>query len=181
MVLGVMALFGACAGHAEDQLERSRAIAVDFQQQLGSGLMAAMEQGGPVAGIGVCADIAPAIAARASAQAGARVARTALRVRNPANAPDSDAARVLEEFSRQVAAGEAMPVEHIGPGPNGGTRYMRAIVLQPLCATCHGATLAPPVAEAVAARYPDDRAVGFEVGELRGAFLIDWPAEEATP
>lgn len=74
-----------------------------------------------------------------------------------------------------------MPIEHLGPAPDGGTRYMRAIVLQPLCATCHGATLAPPVAEAVAARYPDDRAVGFEVGELRGAFLIDWPAEETTP
>jgi len=52
-------------------------------------------------------------------------------------------------------------------------------VLQPLCATCHGMTLAPPVAEAVAARYPEDDATGFGVGELRGAFLIDWPAEPA--
>lgn len=180
LLLGLVA-FGASAAFADDLLDHSRAIADDFQQQLGGRLKSAMAAGGPVAAIEVCAEVAPEIAARASADAGARVGRTALRVRNPDNAPDPDAAEVLQAFAERVAAGESMPIEHLGTAPDGATRYLRAIVLQPLCATCHGASLAPAVADAVEARYPRDQAVGFEVGELRGAFVIDWPVEEEAP
>lgn len=171
-------LFGASAAFADVLLERSRAIADDFQQQLGDRLKSAIAEGGPLAAIEVCAQVAPEIAAQASADAGARVGRTALRVRNPDNAPDADAAQVLQAFAERLAAGESMPIEHLGAAPDGGARYMRAIILQPLCATCHGATLAPAVADAVGARYPEDRAIGFDVGELRGAFVIDWSIEE---
>jgi hypothetical protein len=171
-------LFIAGAAQADDRLARSRAIAAEFQQTLGGELKAAMADGGPVRAIEVCADVAPRIAARFSAETGADVGRTALRVRNPDNAPDAGAQAVLEDFADRVAAGATMPIEHFEPRTaDGGMRYMSAIVLQPLCATCHGATLAPAVAEAVAERYPHDAATGFEVGELRGAFLIDWPAE----
>jgi len=139
-----------------------------------------MAAGGPVEAIEVCADVAPQIAARFSAETGADVGRTALRVRNPGNAPDAGARAILRDFASRVAAGEAMPIEYFGPREDagaGGMRYMSAVVLQPLCASCHGTGLAPAVAEAVAARYPQDAATGFAVGELRGAFLIDWPAE----
>lgn len=171
----------ASAVLADDDLARSRAIAGDFQQQLGGQLKSAMAEGGPVAAIEVCADVAPEIAANASRESRAVVGRTALRVRNPDNAPDADAEQVLHAFAERVAAGESMPVEYLGTAPDGGTRYMQAIVLKPLCATCHGASLAPAVAEAIAARYPEDQATGFAVGELRGAFLIDWPAQGQVP
>jgi hypothetical protein len=51
---------------------------------------------------------------------------------------------------------------------------MRAIPTAPVCTTCHGATVAPDVAAAIAARYPEDRATGFSPGDLRGAFSIAW-------
>lgn len=182
LVLGMtLVLPVIAAAGTGDLLERSRAIAGDFQQQLGGQLKSAMAEGGPVAAIEVCAEVAPEMAAQASAESGASVGRTALRVRNPGNAPDADAEQILRAFSERLATGESTPIEHFDTAPDGGTRYMRAIVLQPLCATCHGASLAPAVAEAVAAHYPEDEAVGFAVGELRGAFLIDWPASEATP
>lgn len=164
-------------GVAGDRVDESRAIAAEFQQTLGGALKSALAEGGPVPAIPVCADMAPAIAARMSADVGAAVSRTALRVRNPDNAPDADAVAVLEQFRARVAAGERGPLEHVGTNAAGGTRYLRAIVLEPLCVACHGSALAPEVAAAVAARYPDDRATGFAPGELRGAFLIDWPAD----
>jgi len=169
----------ACGGPAEEGrlLEASRGLADELQRTLGARLQAAMAEGGPVRAIAVCSDEAPAIAARLSAQSGAAVSRTALRVRNPTNAPDPEARRILAQLQAQIAAGADQPVEHLAPRPGGGMRYMRAILLQPLCATCHGKALDPAVAAAVAERYPDDAATGFEVGELRGAFLVDWPAE----
>jgi hypothetical protein len=170
-------LAGACSAPGDDpRLAQSRALAQAFQQQLGGELQAAMARGGPVEAIGVCREVAPEIADRFAAQSQARVGRTALRVRNPANAPDPQARSILEEFERRLAADPETVPEHFAVAADGSARYLGAILLQPLCAACHGETLAPEVVDAVAGHYPDDQATGFAVGELRGAFLIDWPA-----
>lgn len=173
---GMFALIAA-PGAADDRVEASRAITAEFQKTLGGALKSAMAEGGPVSAIGVCAELAPAIASRMSAESGASVSRTALRLRNPENAPDADLVEVLEQLRARVESAESLPIEYFGSNPRGGVRYLRAIVLEPLCVTCHGTVLAPDLAAAVTARYPGDRATGFEPGELRGAFLIDWPPD----
>ncbi|MFW6093145.1 MAG: Tll0287-like domain-containing protein [Pseudomonadota bacterium] len=164
---------------ADSRFEHSRSIVADFQQTLMGELQAAMAEGGPVQAIDVCREVAPAIAARASEASGAAVGRTALRVRNPDNAPDPAAVEVLEAFRAEVDADAAVAPERYTVHGDGSARYMRAIVLQPPCATCHGERLAPAVTEALAEHYPEDRATGFSVGALRGAFIIDWPAATA--
>ena len=55
-------------------------------------------------------------------------------------------------------------------------RYMKAIGTQPVCTACHGAAIAPGVAAALDDLYPEDRARGFGVGDIRGAFSIVQPA-----
>ena len=52
-------------------------------------------------------------------------------------------------------------------------------MVQPLCLNCHGVELAPDVAGRIAELYPEDRATGFEAGELRGVFWVEFP--EAAP
>lgn len=176
---GVLVLATAGCGMATEdpRMVHSRAIASEFQQSLGSALKGAMAEGGPVHALDVCQQQAPAIADAVSTAHGAEVGRTALRVRNPANAPDEEATAVLKEFQARLAAGEAAP-EHFERRDGGSARYMKAIVMQPMCTVCHGAALAEPVAQDIAARYPEDEATGFEPGELRGAFLIEWPGGE---
>ncbi|MEW6167252.1 MAG: DUF3365 domain-containing protein, partial [Pseudomonadota bacterium] len=141
----------------------------------------AMNAGGPARAIEVCQQDAPAIAARLSAQSGARVSRTALRLRNSANAPDRPAREVLEDFRHVLAADAAEPPERFESRPGGGARYMKAILTQPQCLACHGAQVSPEVEAALARHYPGDQATGFAAGELRGAFLIDWPSPESPP
>lgn len=175
-VLVLTLALAGCGDAAEDaRLERSRALAAAFQQQLGGELQAALGRGGPAEAIRVCRDVAPEIAARFSAESGARVSRTALRVRNPGNAPDDHAAAVLREFAGATAQRDGPP-ERFDVAADGSARYLRAIILQPMCAACHGTELAPEAVPVLAELYPDDQATGFAVGELRGAFLIDWPA-----
>ena len=128
----------------------------------------------------MCTVEASPIAGRLSEQSGARVGRTALRLRNPLNAPDAGARTVLEAFQRDLAAGSAAAPEYFQAGPDGSARYMSPIVTQPLCLACHGAEIAPEVAAAIAEHYPADQATGFALGDLRGAFIIDWP-EPAAP
>jgi hypothetical protein len=133
-----------------------------------------------VAAIDVCHTRAPAIAARLSAESGARVGRTALRVRNAANAPDDLERAVLEQFAGELASGRVEgPLEaafEIKRDAGIERHYLRAIPTEALCLTCHGETLAPELAAAIAREYPGDQATGFKLGELRGAFRVVWPA-----
>jgi hypothetical protein len=54
---------------------------------------------------------------------------------------------------------------------------LRPIVEQPMCGSCHGPAdkIAPAVAAALKHRYPNDRAVGFLNGEIRGWFWVEVP------
>jgi hypothetical protein len=181
MLLLAGLLASAAPAHAEDdtRLIQSREYADALQAALSKRLQAAMVEDGPVAAIEVCRVEAPAIAARIGGDAPVRVGRTALRVRNPANAPDEEATAVLRSFEARLRADASAPLEWFEAKPDGSARYLRAIVLQPMCAVCHGVEIAPPVASAIAANYPDDHATGFAPGELRGAFVVDWDAGES--
>lgn len=173
----IVSLPGAAADPADPRLAQSRLLAERFQSELKSRLAAALAAGGPVQAIEVCKTDAPAIAARLSAESGAEVARTALRLRNPANAPDAAERAVLEGFAAQRRLHpDAQAQEHFESGAGGSAGYMKAIVTQAPCLVCHGATPAEPVRSALARLYPQDLATGFAVGDLRGAFTITWPA-----
>lgn len=157
------------------QLEaRSDALADSFQQQLQAALLGAMADGAPASAIGVCAEVAPAIATQLSAQSGALARRTALRARNPAAVPDATERRVMEQWLGTALDAGDRP-RRWGGWEGADYRYLRAIPTAPMCLSCHGGELAPDVAAALRERYPADEATGFAVGQLRGAFSIRWP------
>lgn len=182
-------LLAVCCGSAaagEQQAEdarliESRALVATLGSGLRDALTNAIRNDGPAQAIVVCQLEAPALATRIG-HAGVRVGRTAQRVRNPGNAADVDQRRILRDFERRLAAGEAADgIEQFDQTYKGGARYMKAIVTQPMCLTCHGPALAPEVASAIKARYPDDEAVGFDSRSLRGAFVVEWRAPEPPP
>lgn len=168
---------------APDWIAEGRSLADQLGRELKAELGQAMAEGGPVAAIGVCSERAPAIAARLSAESGARVGRKALRLRNAANAPDELERVLLEQFATELQSGKFEgPLEaafEINRGGKIERRYMRAIPTDAMCVTCHGPSLPADLAAAIAARYPQDQATGFEPGQLRGAFSVVWPPEGA--
>lgn len=181
LLCAVLATFVAGAATEDPRLLQGRDIAARFQQELSAKLSAAMTSGGPVEAIEICNADAPGIAARLSAETGAKVRRTALKLRNPANAPDSAERAALEDFDRRVRSGAAQPIESFVTAGDGSARYLRAILTQPPCLACHGPHLSAEVKDAVARHYPADRATGFNAGELRGAFVVEWPGATQEP
>jgi hypothetical protein len=164
-------------GVTEDPaLVASRALALELGTRLRAALVEALERGGPAAAIDVCKDVAPALAAEISRRSGAKVARTSRRFRNPLNAPEPWAATVLDELAASIDAGRAAASLEFFARTDGDVRYMRPIVAEPLCLVCHGTALAPEVSAALAASYPHDLATGYDAGDLRGAFVVTWPA-----
>lgn len=166
----------------EGPIPRARAMTQSFASELQATLLAAIEAGGPAHAIAVCKHEAPQISA-AQASEGWTLSRTALRVRNPKNAPTSWQRAVLEAWQEQIDGGQIQDpaslewFETIAGASGSELRYMRAIVLGGVCSGCHGPVeqISDEVRAALAEQYPEDQATGFRVGELRGAFVVTGP------
>ncbi|NNF41121.1 MAG: DUF3365 domain-containing protein [Woeseiaceae bacterium] len=184
IVIGTVAaaLLLAAPGVADStRLAASRELAQAFGASLKQELQEALEQGGAAAAVQVCKDRAPQIASELSRQSGAKVRRTSLRFRNPANAPEPWETAVLDAFDRDAAYADGEPLEYFQEDSFGSARYMAAIRTGPVCLVCHGAAVADTLDERLAIDYPHDRARGYALGDVRGAFSVTWPRQAATP
>ncbi len=159
----------------------ARGISTSVPPKLLAVLQEEIAKGGPEGAIGVCREQAPAMARAASEQSGWNVRRVSLRNRNPKAVPDPWERAVLEDFDRRAAAKESpATLEKAEITTLDGKivqRYMRALPTLPLCTQCHGAAdkLSPAVTAKLKALYPDDRATGYAVGEIRGAMTLVRP------
>lgn len=152
----------------------------DAADALGKGLMTALlgqlEAEGPEGALAFCADSAQLLTARYQAE-GIDVHRTSLKVRNPANAPDSVEVRVLDLLADLHESGvlppEYVEVRRLATGTR-ELRYFRPIKVAAGCLTCHGPSdnIAPAIKTVLAERYPEDAAVGYAEGDLRGVIAV---------
>ncbi|RIA47305.1 Tll0287-like domain-containing protein [Dichotomicrobium thermohalophilum] len=161
----------------EAYVAEANAIIKDFMTNLKGELKRALKNEGPVGAIGVCQEAAPAVTRDVAAKHDWDVGRTALRLRNQDNAPDEWERKVLEDFIAQREEGadpKTLSVTKVVSSDGETTfRYMKAIPLaEKPCATCHGTNVDPDLRAEILKRYPQDEAVGFEAGEIRGAFTL---------
>ena len=154
--------------------ERGHAAVTRLKSTLVQRLGQAMSGGAPAA-LGVCSAEAPAIAASLSVD-GVALGRATRKPRNPANLAAGWQAEALARFEADAAAGRPLAEQHyLRALPGDRVAYAEPLVIQPVCLTCHGADLAPEVATALAARYPEDRATGYQAGDLRGVVWAELP------
>lgn len=185
----LLAGFPCVATHAQsagptapdsELVSAARAVAMELGGKLKGQLEAALKADGPVAALGVCKTVAPAIASDLASTYGGKVGRTALKVRNPANTADDFEKEVLQRFIAEGANGaDISKLEHAEVVEQEGKRVFRYVKAIPMaatpCAACHGTAVAPELLQTIRDLYPDDQAVGFSPGEIRGAFTITKP------
>jgi hypothetical protein len=158
--------------------DSARQTAAGLLQSLGGELKAAMTAGGPAMAIGVCKERAPKIAAEAAQRTGFSIRRVSPKNRNPKAVPDAWEAEAQASLEKRLAAGEkpeTLDMSAIVDTPDGKVfRYAKALPTQALCLNCHGDPdkLSPEVKAKLAAEYPDDKAVGYSVGMLRGVLSV---------
>lgn len=136
-------------------------------------LRSAMEAGGPAAAVDVCRTEARSIAEAVALEQGIELGRTSHRVRNPANAPRPWARAIVEASAGAKAAAGQIRVVDLGERVG----VLRPIGTADLCTRCHGAAdeVRRSIGSILAAAYPEDRAVGFATGDLRGWMWAEVP------
>lgn len=163
----------------EDLAERARAahaVTHTFIERYKSELATALKDGS-VAAIGAYAEFVPSIAGALSEETPFEIMRTALRVRNPDNGADAWETTNLENFAKQIKGGtdpkklEAYAVTTTKEGQR-LFRYMRPIMMTEQCLACHGPDVKGDVKAEIAKIYADDKALGYNLGEMRGAFSL---------
>lgn len=161
-----------------DLTDDARKTAAGLIQTLGGELKAAMTAGGPAQAIGVCKEKAPRIASEAAQKTGFQIKRVSLKNRNPKGVPDAWETEALADLEKRLAAGEkpeTLDTYRVVNTPEGKIyRYAKALVMQPVCVNCHGAAenISPEVKAKLATEYPDDKAVGYAPGMIRGVLSI---------
>jgi len=163
-----------------DLLSQSRATSLGMLKELGQKLQLAMADGGAVNAIGVCNTQAPEIAGRVSAQNQVKLSRVGTRARNPVmGVPNDWQAKALAQFDAGLARGDKpadMEFSEIVVKPDGSKEFhfAKPIVMQPMCVTCHGSSdqINPEVKAKLSEMYPNDKAVNYQPGQLRGAVVL---------
>ena len=158
-----------------EALEKARQAADALTGELIATLGQELGAGGPVGAVKVCAEMAPQIAASHSGE-GVTVRRVTLKVRNPQDTPDEYERGVLEELEAKLADG-TLPkevAEVVTDDAGSRLRYLRPLVIKGTCLSCHGdvESMEPELRTLLEERYPDDQAVGYKEGDLRGAVSV---------
>lgn len=110
-------------------------------------------------------------ARRLAEENGWNVQQLALKYRNPAHQLDDEAKRIQGLFLQEPELlGVWVRSEMDG---RRGLRYFRRIEVEKACLACHGERERRPAF--IKEGYPDDRAYGFEVGDLRGVYAVFVP------
>ncbi|MGZ8160748.1 MAG: Tll0287-like domain-containing protein [Methylobacter sp.] len=154
-------------------VEQAKAAVQALGGALKAELEAAMKTGGPEAALSVCQIKAPELAKAISDSQGMAVKRVSLKNRNPVmGAANEWQTKVLNDFETRKAAGEDPATLAYAEVVDHEFRFMKAIPTAAVCLGCHGTNLSPAVTAKLTELYPQDQAVGYKEGDLRGAFVV---------
>lgn len=173
----LLGLMGATAP-PDRELAQARQASQALLRQLQQALKTSLQSQGTVATIQVCQQMAPEIAQHVAQIHQVQIRRVALKTRNPANQPDAFEAALLKRWKTSP---QSLPEEHAEVVQNtqgqAVMRYLKPLKIQPLCLQCHGPVqkIAPDVRALLKKKYPQDQAMGYHEGELRGAVTVQIP------
>jgi hypothetical protein len=155
-----------------------RSDAKTFMESLKSVLIKEIQTHGIVSAVSVCSDTAQLLTNNYGISKGIYIKRVSFKNRNPMNVPDEFETKVLNMFEELHSKNQIKPeteyVELIEENGISKVRYMKPILVQPECLNCHGAEeqISPQVKDVINKIYPDDKAKGYQMGDLRGAVSI---------
>ena len=104
------------------------------------------------------------------------IKRTALNYRNPNNAPTPTEESLLAHF-QSLIQDKKEPGDTLLVGEDGSYSYYTPIIMMKNCLKCHGqpgVQIAENDFETINRLYPEDRAINFKTGDLRGMWVVRW-------
>ncbi len=163
---------------SEDQVVGMRATSMEFMKSLKGVLINQIQTNGVVEAVSICSDTAQVLTNNYGIKKGVFIRRVSFNNRNENNYPDDFEKEILNKFELLRQNNELNDkTEHfeiVKEGEFKYSRYLKPILIQAECLNCHGSEneILPEVKELIALKYPGDKAIGYSIGELRGAVSV---------
>ena len=104
----------------------------------------------------------------------AKVRRTSLKLRNNTNnTADALDKKVMDAYVAAIEAKTFTPKDIKVIEEGNVTRVYKPLVTKAVCLKCHGSTVSKEIKEVISAAYPNDKAMNFKEGSLRGVIVAE--------
>jgi len=163
---------------SEDQVIGMRTTAMEFMKNLKGVLISQIQTNGVLQAVSVCSDTAQVLTNNFGVQKGVFIRRVSFKNRNENNLPDDFEKQVLSKFEllhqNNELTSETEHAEIVQEGEFKYLRYLKPILVQAECLNCHGSEIdiTLEVKQLIAQEYTGDKAVGYKIGDLRGAVSL---------
>lgn len=157
-------------------VKKGREIAQASFGALSGKLKAALQRGGVPEAIQYCNLNAYPLTDSLSNVYNVKIQRIGTRIRNSKNNPNTAGQDILQAYQITMDKGEK-------PGPkvvfseDGNATFYAPIIMQAACLNCHG-EVGQHISEAnyqlIQKFYPQDKAIDYQLGDLRGAWRIEF-------
>ena len=149
-------------------------VAKELLKTLGGNLKKHLKANGPIDALQFCSANAYNLTEKVSKKFGKDidVKRISLKPRNPANAPSSEEATILQKMEENYKVAKK-PQSVTVEKANEVIVYKPLVIKKKACLICHGnVEKKPKLAKAINDIYPADKATGYKMGDFRGAIVI---------
>jgi len=142
---------------------------------LGSNMKKKMKAGGAMNALDFCSKEAYNLTEKVNKELkkGVSIKRISLKYRNPANKPEADEMKVLEALTQLKSADVILPKQIVQKVDATTYKYYKPLLInKKVCLKCHGDIQNKKLADAIAKKYPADKATHYKMGDLRGAVVV---------
>ena len=166
----------------EHAIEWGNEISMEAQKALMGALKKAIEEKGPAGAVSFCNIEALPITQEVANKFNVSIRRVSVKNRNPKNSPDDKEKELLDAYAYNTdnAIDNHPNIQKTEEGQV--LLFTKAITIpNGLCLNCHGEPgkeISEATLEKINGLYPDDKAIGYKVGELRGMWSIAMPKKE---
>lgn len=155
--------------------ERGLQYALNTKKELGKNLMGTIQKKGTKEAVTFCNKRAYPITDSMAVAQNATIKRVSDKPRNPNNQASTKELDMIAQFKKSIANNEEY--KSITEVENGKVTFYAPIITNSMCLQCHGTprkTIQPEVFRAITSIYPQDKAIGYDVNEVRGIWSITY-------
>ena len=159
-------------------IEKGNELSVQAQTKLMGALMKAVQDSGITHALQFC-NVNALELTKSAANEGAEISRVSHKPRNPLNAANAEELTIIEQYEKLVSQ-NAEPKPQVVEKTDHFIYYKPILIPANLCLNCHGkpgVDIAEENFITIQMLYPEDKATGFELGDLRGMWKIKFDKE----
>ena len=167
-------LHGADTQTPKDVIEKGKQATQLLMKTLGSNMKKNLKKGGAMQALDFCSQEAYTLTQSVNEKLpkGVSVKRISQNNRSPLNQPSDDENLVLETLHAMQKEKKSLPKFVVIQSDEHTYKFYKPLVINKgVCLKCHGDISNTQLANEIAKRYPNDKATGYKMGDLRGAVV----------